>query len=149
MKPIASKENLYYYNPVLQKYARTNKGTLTKSAACMWKYVLKGSQMRGYRFRRERPVLQYIADFACLPLLLIIEVDGITHQGKENQVKDRTRDQALAEIGFTTLRFTSHEVLNQIERVRTTIANWIIEKEEELNLDSPVPRRGGAPQGRG
>jgi len=55
---------------------------MTKAAACMWKYLLSKRQMRGCQFRRERPILNYIADFVCLELLLVIEVDGITHLNK-------------------------------------------------------------------
>ena len=38
--------------------------------------------MRGYNFNRQRPVLDYIADFMCKELKLIIELDGITHHDK-------------------------------------------------------------------
>jgi len=66
----------------LKEYADANKKTMTKAAACMWKYLLSKRQMRGYQFRRERPILNYIADFVYLELLLAIEVDGITHLNK-------------------------------------------------------------------
>ena len=52
---------------------------MTKSEACLRKYVLGRRQMMGYQFRRQRPVLEYIVDFMCMDLLLIVEVDGITH----------------------------------------------------------------------
>ena len=134
MKPIASKANSYYYNPDLQDFAKVNKKNMTKSAACMWKYVLRKRQMRGYRFRRERPILNYIADFACLALRLVIEVDGITHWEDGQEEKDARRDDALAEVGFVTLRFSSYDVLNQIKRVQDAIEDWVIEREQELGL---------------
>lgn len=98
---------------------------MTKSAACMWKYVLGNRQMRGYQFRRERPVLNYIADFVCLELLLIIEVDGITHDDEKAVKRDQFRDRELQEIGFSILRFGSWEVLNRINDVSTIIVGWI------------------------
>ena len=51
---------------------------MTKAEACLWKYVLRAGKMKSFQFRRQRPVLNYIADFMCKELMLIIEVDGIT-----------------------------------------------------------------------
>ena len=108
---------------------------MTKSAACMWKYVLGQKQMLGYQFRRERPILNYIADFVCLELLLIIEVDGITHDSDEAQRRDEIRDKKLKEIGFTILRFSSWEVLNKITDVQIIITEWI-------KVNAIVPPKG-------
>ncbi|MBK8503111.1 MAG: DUF559 domain-containing protein [Saprospiraceae bacterium] len=130
----ASKANNYHYNKKLQPLAKVNKKTMTKSAACMWKYLLSNKQMKGYQFRRERPILDYIADFVCLELLLIIEVDGITHQDDEAIQKDHLRDQKLSEAGFSVLRFSSWEVLNQIDLVSIMIGEWI-----DKNALTPSP----------
>lgn len=79
----ASKKNNFHYNKALQTFARKNRQQMTKSAACLWKYVLNNRMMLGYPFRRERPILKFIADFVCWELLLVIEVDGLTHQDEE------------------------------------------------------------------
>ena len=76
----ASKENFHLYNTNLQPFANKLRKRMTKAEACLWKYALRASKMKGYSFRRQRPVLNYIADFMCQELFLIIEVDGITHQ---------------------------------------------------------------------
>ena len=81
--------------------------------------------MKGYPFRRQRPVLNYIADFMCKELMLIIEVDGITHTWKEMEEKDRRKETTLKNAGFTILRFTDEEVLNRIDQVNRSIENWI------------------------
>jgi len=127
----ASPENNYYYNKSLQGLAKNNKKNLTKSAACMWKYILSGKQMMGFKFRRERPILNYIVDFVCLELLLIIEVDGFSHDNPEQNIMDQTRDEELLKIGFTTLRFSSWEVLNRVADVSITISDWIKEKQKD------------------
>jgi very-short-patch-repair endonuclease len=44
---------------------------MTKVEACLWKYALKSRHLKGYGFRRQRPVLNYIADFMRPELLLI------------------------------------------------------------------------------
>ena len=101
---------------------------MTKAEACLWKYVLKAGKMKGYKFRRQRPVLQYIADFMCKELLLIIEVDGIYHEFAEIAARDKVRQLRLEQVGFTVLRFTNDEVLTDIEGVYNSISHWIAER---------------------
>ena len=117
----------HHYNINLKSFASENKQKMTKSEACMWKYLLSGGQMMGYKFRRQRPIDNYIVDFICLPLKLIIEVDGITHDIDENIIRDEKRDEKLSELGYTTLRFSSWEVLNRIADVSIIIGVWIKE----------------------
>ena len=77
------------YNKNLQPYANRLRKEMTKAEACLWKYVLKAKQLRGYQFRRQRPVLNYITDFVCPELMLIIEVDGLTIIGKRQYLKTK------------------------------------------------------------
>ena len=101
---------------------------MTKAEACLWKYILKAGQLKGYQFRRQRSILKYIADFMCIELMLIIEVDGITHQWEETVVKDKKKQADLNAAGFTVLRFTDEEVLNNINVVHGFLENWIEKK---------------------
>lgn len=79
--------------------------------------------MMGYKFRRQRPIDNYIVDFILFLLWkLIIEVDGITHEIDENIIRDEKRDEKrISELGYTTLRFSSWEVLNRIADVSISI----------------------------
>lgn len=101
---------------------------MTKAEACLWKYVLRAKQLKGYSFRRQRPVLNYIADFMCKELMLVIEADGITHQWEETMIKDKKRQADLEAAGFTVLRFTDEEILNSIHLVRSSLEEWIEKK---------------------
>lgn len=127
----ASPHNHYHYNKNLKPYASKLRKKMTKAEACLWKYVLRAGTMKNYTFNRQRPVLNYIADFMCKKLLLIIEVDGRYHEMEEVQEKDRIRDSQLEAVGFKVLRFSNWEVLNRIEDVSIIIGNWIKEKELE------------------
>ena len=98
---------------------------MTKAEACLWKYVLKAGGMKGFNFRRQRPVLNYIADFMCKDLWLIIEVDGISHSYEEVTEKDKIRQENLEKAGFTVIRFTDEEVLKHINAVRSEIENIV------------------------
>jgi len=130
--------NHHHYNKDLQFFARENRNNATKSEACLWKYALKSSQMMGYPFRRQRPIGNYIVDFVCLPLGLIIEVDGYYHE--DFHAKDIIRDENLKEFGFTTLRFSSWEVLNRIDSVAEIIMRWI---KENGKVPPPASRKQG------
>ena len=121
----ASAQNNFCYNKQLQPFANRLRKRMTKSEACMWKYLLSNKKMKGYAFRRQRPVLNYIADFMCKELLLIIEVDGIIHDSEAAQMKDKKRDKDLEAVGFTVLRFSNWEVLNRMANVAVMIGEWI------------------------
>ena len=118
----------HFYNKNLQPYAKRLRKEMTKAEACLWKYVLGARKLKGFQFRRQRPVLDYIADFMCKELMLVIEVDGLTHQWGETIKKDQIRQRALEVAGFTVLRFTDEEVLNNIQSVFSYIEDWIEKK---------------------
>jgi very-short-patch-repair endonuclease len=77
--------------------------------------------MCGYTFNRQRPVLNYIADFMCKELKLIIEVDGYSHTLDEVIEKDIIKQRDLEIAGFTVIRFSDEEVLKRIEDVRRSL----------------------------
>ena len=124
--PKANKSNFNLYNPSLRKYAVENRNASTKAEACLWKYVLRARKMKGYSFLRQRPVLNYIADFMCKELKLIIEVDGLTHSYEQTTEKDNFRQKALEKAGFKLLRYTDEEVLTALNRVQESIKDYII-----------------------
>ena len=121
------------YNNNLQPYANRLRKEMTKAESCLWKYVLRAGKMKGFQFRRQRPVLNYVADFMCIELMLVIEVGGITHQFEEVIKNDKIRQVALETAGFAVLRFTDEEVLNNIQAVHSYLENWI-----EKKIDSQV-----------
>ena len=101
---------------------------MTKAEACLWKYVLKAGQLKGYQFRRQRLILKYIADFMFMELMLIIEVDGITHHREDTILKDKKKQDDLEAAGFTVLRFKDEEVLNDLNAVHAFLEDWIEKK---------------------
>lgn len=123
--------NHNYYNKILKPYASENRKQMTKAEACLWKYALRAKQM-GYTFNRQRPVLNYIADFMCKELKLIIEVDGGIHSMEEVAKNDIIRQQHLELVGFKVIRFKNEEVLKEINNVREHILATIhLLKEKE------------------
>lgn len=123
---------------MLQPYANALRKDMTKAEACLWKYVLRARGLKGYQFRRQRPVLNYIADFMCKELMLIIEVDGVTHLDEKVIANDRIRQQQLENSGFTILHFTDGEVLRHIESVRMYLEDWIEDYERKNHSIHPL-----------
>ena len=139
----AEKSNNYCYNKNLKQLANTLRMNLTKSEACLWKYALRARKMKGYQFRRQRPVLNYIADFMCKELKLIIELDGITHQNDDAVVKDNIRTLVLENVGFTVIRFTDEEVFTDLPGVICSVEKVIDYLELLLPRPSDTPASGG------
>jgi very-short-patch-repair endonuclease len=134
----ANSSNLWYYNKALLTYSNMNRKAMTKAEACLWKYSLRKRQMEGYQFLRQRPVLNYIADFMCKELMLIIEVDGLTHQWEEVALNDFKREQDLKGIGFTVLRFDDNDVLNHIADVSYRIRDYITDFKKKNGTILPL-----------
>ncbi len=113
----ASISNHYLYNPELKERAKNLRSTMTKSEVVLWKHALGNRKMLGLTFNRQRPVLNYIVDFMCKELLLVVEIDGITHQFSDVSEKDMDRQAELEEVGFTVIRFSSSDVMNTTKDV--------------------------------
>ena len=96
------------YNPELNSLARDLRTNGTKSEAMLWK-VLKNKQT-GYRFTRQKPILNYIADFYCHELNVVVEVDGCSHFSKEDYLDDLERDRQMQAIGIRVVRILDSEV---------------------------------------
>jgi very-short-patch-repair endonuclease len=124
--------HLKYYNKNLKENARKLRKNSTLSEVVLWDKVLKASQLEGYKFNRQKPLLHYIVDFYCKELKLIIEVDGSSHDSDDALLDDLLRQNELESIGFKIIRFTGYDVLHNIDGVRKKII-------EEINKLEPPP----------
>lgn len=116
------------YNPYLKEKARELRNNSTPGEILLWK-KLKGKQCYGFDFHRQKPILNYIVDFYCFKLKLIIEIDGHSHNFKAE--KDKQRDLELNELGFTVLRFSESEVRNNLDLVLNSLSTFIENKSEQ------------------
>ena len=88
----------------------------TDAEALLWSH-LRGRQLLGLKFRRQHAIAPYFADFACLEVGLVIELDGGQHNEDAAAAHDRQREAFMRQAGFTTLRFWNHQVLTQTDAV--------------------------------
>jgi very-short-patch-repair endonuclease len=152
----ADKTNYWAYNKGLQPIANKLRHTMTRAEVVLWVELLRASQMMGYPFRRQRPVLRFVVDFMCKNLNLVIEVDGASHEWLGAPERDAWRQKLIEAAGFKVIRFKDDEVLTNLSRVRMLIEESIKEIEEAGGVvipkrqpsPWPPPKRGNSRQGR-
>ena len=110
-----------YYNPKLKKLARNLRNNMTLPEVILWNQ-LKGRKL-GFDFHRQKPIDNYIVDFFCSKLKLIIEVDGKIHIDKGED--DITRQSKLESIGLTVLRFKASDIMKNLNDVIEVIEDYI------------------------
>jgi very-short-patch-repair endonuclease len=96
--------------------ARALRKGQTDAEALLWS-KLRGRQLLGLKFRRQHPLGNYFADFACIEIALIIELDGGQHGEADAVAYDRKRSGEMAAMGFQILRFWNNEVLTETQAV--------------------------------
>ena len=79
----------------------------------------------GYQFLRQKPIGQFIADFYCPKLKLVIEIDGVSHLLVHNQKRDKLKDHYLQSKGLTVLRIQDDDVKQNMSAVMEALLNWI------------------------
>ena len=105
------------FNKSSEKRTRQKlRNEMTPAEKKLW-YYLKNKQLGGYKFRRQQGIGQYIVDFYCPRLKLIIEVDGDTHFGEEMMKYDFERQRQIESLGIKFLRFTNLDIYENIESV--------------------------------
>lgn len=119
-----------YYNPKLKQLARNLRNHSTLAEVLLLNQ-LKQKQMMGYQFYRQKPIGDYIVDFFCAKMKLVIEIDGESHYGREKQDMEKTN--FLESIGLTVLRFDDDQVKQGLEYVLIDIENWILQNEKIEN----------------
>lgn len=120
----------------LQEFAKEMRKNPTPQESRMWE-ELKDEKL-GAKFRRQHVIEKFIPDFVCLENKLIIEIDGSVHDVPENLEYDLGRTEELEDLGYTILRFTNDEVLNNTTEVLLKIGDEI-----QRTDNSPSPEERG------
>ena len=96
---------------------------MTSAEVYLWSNLRR--QQLGYKFHRQTPMLNYVVDFYCYELKLVIEVDGGLHDHPEVSVNDLKRQHKIEAYGVHFLRFDNKEIKTDINKVIQTIKSWI------------------------
>jgi very-short-patch-repair endonuclease len=132
------KRKIIPYNSNLKILARDLRNNSTLGEIILWKKI-KGKQFFGYDFHRQKPLLDYIVDFYCAELNLVIEIDGKYHGLSHVQLKDISRQKKLEEYNLHFLRFTENEIRTQLLNVLRSIEIYI----ERFQGHTPNPSQEG------
>jgi cyclase len=117
--------NMFYGAPqILFRFAKELRNKPTEAESFLWNF-LSGNKLNEIRFKRQHPVLYFIADFYCHKAKLIIEIDGGYHQIPEQYLYDTNRDEELEKLGLKTIRFTNKQVFSETEKVLNVIKDEV------------------------
>jgi len=104
------------YNPNLKTYSTKLRKEMTDAERLLWKYI-RNKQIKNLQFYRQKIIGNYIVDFYCPAVKIVIEIDGGQHFENDNLKKDKERDRYLSSLGLKVLRFNNLEVLKNKEGV--------------------------------
>lgn len=96
--------------------ARELRKNQTPQETKMWS-ILRNYQVKGLKFKRQYPIGNYIVDFVCKDIKLVIEIDGSQHNEIQNIKYDETRTKFLNSKGYTVLRFWNNDIDKNIDGV--------------------------------
>jgi len=96
---------------------------MTLSEVLLWKKLR--NKALGYDFDRQKPLGNYIVDFYCKELKLVLEIDGNSHNNTDAYLNDLKRQTEIENFGVTFLRFQDIEIKQNINQVIYSIQNWI------------------------
>ena len=111
----------------LRTHARELRKNSTDAERILWS-ELRDHKLNGIGFRRQVPIKNYIADFACHAAKLVVEFDGGQHFSDQAEQADATRSAVIEARGFKVLRFSNHDVMTNRAGVLETIATAIAER---------------------
>jgi very-short-patch-repair endonuclease len=122
---------MLYYKTSLTKRARKLRRKMTLAEKKIWSELLRKDQLEGFRFLRQKPLDNYIADFYCAELLLVIEIDGESHLSPDAKEYDEHRTKVLNAHGIEVVRYTNQEVLNHLDNVEKDLRMRVLNKKNE------------------
>jgi len=130
--------NMFYGAlPILFVLAKKLRDNQTEAELFLWSQLANLNYLK-VRFKRQHPVLYFIADFYCHKAKLIIEVDGGYHDIPEQYQYDKEREHELEDLGLKVIRFTNEQVLFNIENTL---------KEIEKEVKKRTPKEPPTPKG--
>ena len=104
------------YDNRLKEYSQQLRKNMTDAENALW-LKIRGKQLKGHQFYRQKPLGNFIVDFYCPKGNLVIELDGGQHYSDEGKAKDNQRDNYLKNLGLRVLRFSDREVFENMRGV--------------------------------
>lgn len=135
-----NKYRILPYNPALKERAQSLRKAKNLSEVLLWKQI-KNRQLLGLDFDRQKIIGNYIVDFFCAEIGLVIEVDGDSHNEKIEY--DTIRDDFLKALELTVIHIRDFEVKSNLAEVMEHLKNFV----EHFESRPPHPLRGHPSEG--
>ena len=113
------------FNKNSKEKARKLRRNMTLAEKKIWYELLAKDKLNGLRFLRQKPIDEYIADFYCHKLKLVIEIDGESHLAEGAREYDEHRTKVLNAYGIEVIRYTNEEILNHIGEVESDLKDKV------------------------
>jgi very-short-patch-repair endonuclease len=108
------------YENYLKPLARDLRKNQTEAEKLLWSRI-RGKQILGVQFKRQRPIGRYIVDFYGVEAKLVIELDGSQHFEPDALAYDAERTTFLESLELKVIRFDNLQVFNELEGVLAVI----------------------------
>lgn len=115
--------------------AKTLRKDMPSAERKLWARI-RNKQLGGFRFRRQHTIGPYIADFACIELRIVIELDGDQH-ALDDGARDMKRDTFIETEGWAVLRFWNNDVYGNIDGVLEIILDACANTLRTKNSSAP------------
>ena len=119
------------YNKANISLAKTLRKNMTPWERKLWYEFLRYYPLR---FQRQKAIGNYIVDFYCAKMGLVIELDGGRHYTPEQAEKDNLRTQDLERMKLTVIRICNVD----IDRDFRGVCEYIDKTAKDLSLSQPV-----------
>jgi acetylglutamate kinase len=130
------KDNMYYgASHLIFQRAEELRNRMTPAEESLWHHLHINEWK--LKFRRQHPISNYVVDFYCHSIKLVIELDGGIHEVEEVKRLDAERQENLKALGLTVIRFKNEVVFNDRKIMLETISNHI-----KLLQSPPLGGRG-------
>ena len=123
------------YNKNLKQASRNLRSNMTDAEQLLWQRIRR-KQILELQFYRQKPILNFIVDFYCPEVSIVIECDGGQHYTELGLEADQNRDHTLSELGLITLRFTNHQILTEIDAVIEQVYYVVRQKLESSSCET-------------
>jgi very-short-patch-repair endonuclease len=121
------------YNDKLVSRAREFRKNRTEAETVFWNKVLKNKNIKKYKFTQQKPLGDFVADFYCSKLLLVIEIDGNIHNKLKGRDKERS-EILLYKYGIKVIRYKNNDLLDNLEKIINEFKNEVKLRESDLKL---------------
>ena len=107
----------------------------------LWEH-LRNRKFEGLKFKRQYPIGNFIVDFFCNNLKLVVEIDGKSHNYGYQKENDKPREETILSEGNNIFRIKNEEIISDINNVLNKLKLFINSLDSTSTPVSPSPVKG-------